>query len=112
MHNTLDLEKQAEVDLVKKFNQCANDPDILREYDELFCQKKNGMRSNFLMQRRVQITPTVVKFSRAQEEESNRVIRKFKAFLPNFVRLSFVGEDGTKGYYFGDNKGFILGHIH
>lgn len=48
----------------------------------------------------------------AKEEESNRVIRKFKNFLPNFIRLSFVNEDLDKGYYFSSTgNNFILGYI-
>ena len=108
MHEHLDVEKSPDVNLVRKFKQCAQDPEVMQEYEELYCKVDN----NFLMQRRVSITPTMILYSRAQEEESNRVIRKFKAFLPNFIRLSFVGDDLTKGYYFGDNKGFMLGYIH
>lgn len=54
----------------------------------------------------------MILYSRAQEEESNLVIRKFKDVLFNFCRLSFVGDDLLKGYYFGDNKGFIVGYLH
>jgi hypothetical protein len=55
---------------------------------------------DLLRQRKVFITPTLIKYSIGQEEESNRVIRKFKAFLPNFIRLSFVNENLEKGFYF------------
>ena len=71
-------------------------------------------RSALLRQRKVFITPTLIKYSVAQEEESNRVIRKFKSFLPNFIRLCCVNENLDKGYYFngdGNQNNFILGYI-
>lgn len=43
------------------------------------------------------------------------MIRKFKKFLPNFIRLSFVNEKLEKGYYFngeGEKNNFILGYIY
>jgi RNA-dependent RNA polymerase len=60
------------------------------------------------------ITPTLVRFSVAQEEQTNRVIRQYKSFIPNFVRLSFVTEELDKGYYFTTNNfaNFLLGYIH
>lgn len=72
-------------------------------------------RFDLLRQRKVFITPTLIKYSIGQEEESNRVIRKFKAFLPNFIRLSFVNENLEKGFYFngdGAQNNYILGYIY
>lgn len=60
------------------------------------------------------MTPTLIKYSTASEEESNRVIRKFRSQLPNFIRLAFVNDDMDKGYYFngdGGQNNFILGYI-
>lgn len=71
-------------------------------------------KQDLLRQRKVFITPTLIKYSAGHEEESNRVIRKFKQLLPNFIRLSFVNEDNDKGYYFngdGCQNNFILGYI-
>jgi hypothetical protein len=57
-------------------------------------------KNDLLRQRKVLITPTLIKYTQGHEEESNRVIRKFKTLLPNFIRLAFVNEDNEKGYYF------------
>jgi len=57
----------------------------------------------------------MVKVSLAQELETNRVIRKYSSFLPNFLRLSFVNEELDKNYYFSVNNSsnnFLLGFIH
>jgi RNA dependent RNA polymerase len=71
-------------------------------------------KHEFLRQRRVFVTPTLFRYSMANEEESNRVIRKFKSFLPNFIRLTFTNEKLEKGYYFNgssEKNNFILGYI-
>ena len=107
----LDVERNPEVNLIKKFEDCTRDAETNQEYEEIFYKKK-GKMLNFLMQRRITISPTLILISRAEEEESNRVIRKFKEYLPNFLRLSIVGDDMTKSYYFGDNRNFVLGYIH
>ena len=113
MHTTLCCVEYPETNLVKKFKMCADDPQVLQEYDDLITQRQESKKvNNFLIQRRVKVTPTMILYSRAQEEESNLVIRKFKDVLFNFCRLSFVGDDLLKGYYFGDNKGFIVGYLH
>ena len=57
--------------------------------------------NELLLQRKVFITPTLVRYTVAHEEESNRVLRKFKEFLPYFIRLSFVNEMIEKSFYFG-----------
>jgi hypothetical protein len=111
MHGMLDVERNPEVNLIKKFEDCTRDAETNQEYEEIFYKKK-GKMLNFLMQRRITISPTLILISRAEEEESNRVIRKFKEYLPNFLRLSIVGDDMTKSYYFGDNRNFVLGYIH
>jgi flavin reductase (DIM6/NTAB) family NADH-FMN oxidoreductase RutF len=54
-----------------------------------------------MRQRRVMVTPTLIRFSVAQEEQTNRVLRQFCNFVPNFIRLSFVTEELDKGFYFG-----------
>jgi RNA-dependent RNA polymerase len=51
-------------------------------------------------------------FTVAKEEESNKVIRQFKNYMPQFIRLSFVNEQLEKGFYFGDRERFTLGYIH
>ena len=59
------------------------------------------------------ITPTLIRFTTAQEEQTNRVIRQYKSFIPNFIRLSFMTEDLDKGYYFGGmGENYLLGFIH
>ena len=65
-----------------------------------------------MRQHRVNITPTLIKFTKGEEEESNRVIREYKAQLPNFIRLCFLTDIHDKGYYFGGNGDSLLGYIH
>jgi len=64
MHTLLDAERQPEANLVNKFDLCSQDPEILQDYDDLFVNQKLGSRKNFLMQRRVQVTPTLILFSK------------------------------------------------
>ena len=71
-------------------------------------------KHEFLRQRRVFVTPTLFRYSIASEEESNRVLRKYKSILPNFIRLTFTNEKLEKGYYFNmyaEKNNFILGYI-
>lgn len=61
------------------------------------------------------MTPTLLRYSITNEEESNRVLRKYKNFLPNFIRLTFTNEKLEKGYYFNgssEKNNFILGYIY
>jgi RNA-dependent RNA polymerase len=59
------------------------------------------------------VTPTLIRFSVAQEEQTNRVIRQYSSCVPNFIRLSFVTEDLDKGFYFGGQSvNYMLGYIH
>ena len=44
----------------------------------------------------VEITPTKYYFSGPGIEKSNRVLRKYKEHPCNFIRISFVDEDGTR----------------
>ena len=55
-------------DLVQAFVKQNNDEN-LRDYGESVRQ------NNFMRQRRVMVTPTLIRFSVAQEEQTNRVIR-------------------------------------
>jgi len=58
------------------------------------------------------VTPSLIRYARGQEEESNRVIRQFKANLHSFVRLNFMTDSNDKGYYFAEGSEGILGYIH
>lgn len=61
------------------------------------------------------MTPTLFRYSIASEEESNRVLRKYRSILPNFIRLTFTNEKLEKGYYFNgstEKNNFILGYIY
>jgi RNA-dependent RNA polymerase len=61
------------------------------------------------------VTPTLIRYSEAKEEESNRVVRRFKTSLENFIRISFVNEECEKGYYFSaksERQNYLLGYIH
>ena len=61
---------------------------------------RDGQRSlNFLRQYRICVTPSLIRYTHGQEEESNRVIREFRKNLHSFVRLNFVDDRNSKGYY-------------
>ncbi|KAK6931652.1 RNA-dependent RNA polymerase, eukaryotic-type [Dillenia turbinata] len=47
---------------------------------------------------RVQITPCKVYFCGPEVNVSNRVLRQYKQYLDNFLRVSFIDEDGEKMY--------------
>ena len=65
-----------------------------------------------MRQHRINITPTLFKFTIGEEEESNRVIREYKGKLGNFLRLCFVQDSNDKGYYFAGHGDSLLGYIH
>ena len=92
--------------LFEKFTTISLNKEYKTEYDAAI------LLSNFLRQRRIFVTPTLIRFSIGQEEETNRVIRKFRDHLTNFVRVSFVNEDLDKGYYFAEVGTHLLGYIH
>jgi hypothetical protein len=74
MHSMIDMERNPDINLITKFEACTKETEILQQYDEL-CLKENDKGNNFLLQRRITITPTLIIVSRGLEEESNRVIR-------------------------------------
>jgi gamma-glutamyl:cysteine ligase YbdK (ATP-grasp superfamily) len=90
----LDPVKRPYEDLVCAFSK-QNHEENVREYGDSIKQL------NCMRQRRVMVTPTLIRFSVAQEEQTNRVLRQFCNFVPNFIRLSFVTEELDKGFYFG-----------
>lgn len=94
MQFSLDPVQRPYEDLIEAFKRQNNDEN-LEEYEELVKQV------DYMRQRRVMMTPTLMRFSAAQEEQTNRVIREYHSLIQNFVRLSFVTEDFDKGYYFG-----------
>ena len=105
MHLKLDPIKMPYHDLVEVFKAS-----ITEEHKEEFEESRKGL--NFLRQHRVNITPTLIKFTPGEEEESNRVIRNYRDKLPNFIRLCFLSDTEEKGYYFGGNAESLLGYIH
>ena len=105
MHMHLNPKKMPYQDLVALFIQQKN-----RENEEEFTENRTSL--NFMRQHRVNITPTLIKFTTGEEEESNRVIRNFKGQLPNFIRLCFLSDTHEKAYYFGGNGESLLGYIH
>ena len=94
MQMYLDPVKRPYEDLVQCFSK-QNNEENLRDYSDSVKQ------NNMLRQRRVMVTPTLIRFSVAEEEQTNRVIRQFSSCIPNFIRLSFVLENLDKGFYFG-----------
>ena len=68
--------------------------------------------SNFMRQNRVTVTPTLIKFSTGEEEESNRVIRNFKSKLPNFIQLSILTDQNRRCSYSNRMSNNLLGYVH
>jgi len=58
------------------FVSLANDKLVIDDYKRI-----QGM-PNLIRQRRVLVTPTLFNFSVSREEESNKVLRQYKEFLP------------------------------
>jgi len=104
----LDPIKRPYEDLIVLFAKENKNPENLADYHE------EAHQTNFMKQRRVMVTPTLIRYSVAQDEQTNRVIREYKNFIPNFIRLSFVTEDLDKGYYFSYQGcvNYLLGYIH
>lgn len=90
----------------EEFIKLKADHAILDEFKRIQNDK------NLVRQRRVLITPTLNLFTVSKEEESNKVIRQYKNYLHQFIRLSFVNEQLEKGFYFGDRERFLIGYIH
>ena len=105
MHLSLDPKKNPFQDLAELFKEQKN-----KENEEEFTESRTDL--NFMRQHRVNITPTLIKFTTGEEEESNRVIRNFKDQLPNFIRLCFLTDTHEKGYYFGGSGDCLLGYVH
>jgi hypothetical protein len=102
----LDFKDDSGSTIIKLFQQLVKNEVIMEEY------KKIDREQNLIRQRRVLVTPTLFHFTVAREEESNKVLRQFKQYLPQFIRLSFVTDTLEKGFYFGDRERFMLGYIH
>ncbi|CDW77053.1 rna-directed rna polymerase [Stylonychia lemnae] len=101
-----DYKKQSDINYVTVFQRYRED----KENENDFCRSKQSI--NFLRQRRLFISPTIDYYQPAQEDESNRVIRKYQDYLSRFVRVSFVNEYLEKGFYFTENMEWVLGYIH
>lgn len=104
----MSLEIKPGKDLIQLFSSFVQTPEHKQQFSVILTE------SELLRQRKVFVTPTLIKYSTASEEESNRVIRKFKGQISNFIRLCFVNENMDKGYYFNQeetNNNFILGYI-
>lgn len=107
MHFELDPVARPYENLPDVFKRLRKNPDIVDEYHEVFDGSVNYMR-----QHRISVSPTLTRVSRGEEEETNRVIRKFAKHMPCFVRLNFVTETGDRGHYFGSIGHMLLGFIH
>ena len=49
--------------------------------------------------RRIYVSPTLNYYYIPDKEISNRVIREYRDIEDNFVRITFIDEDGKKCYY-------------
>ena len=106
MHFELDPEARPYQDLAALFQTVRQDRETELEFAD-------GLRSqNFFRQYRICVTPSLVRYTRGQEEESNRVIRQFKTNLHSFIRLNFMDDKNGKGYYSADGAQSILGYLH
>lgn len=92
----------------------ANSQDAQTQRDYLYL-KQQADKNNLLRQRKVYMTPTLLKVSEAHEEESCRIIRSYKQHIQHFVRLSFVNEHLERGFYLNTDAeqcNYLLGYIH
>ena len=98
--------------LIEHFSEQVNLEDNREQFAQIL---QNRDCKGILLQRRVFVTPTLIRYTIAVEEESNRVLRKFSANLPYFIRLTFVTEEICQGYYHSskpEKNNFILGYIY
>ena len=108
MHIYLEPKKMPYIDLNEFFIESKEKNK--KELEDEFMATRNNL--NFMIQHRVIVTPTLIKFTVGEEEETNRVVRNFKEQLPNFVRLCFLTDTNEKGYYCGGFVDSLLGYIH
>lgn len=102
----LDYKDDSNNKLCEIFTRFSEDPAKKEEF------KRVQNNDNLMRQRRVLVTPTLFHYTVAKEEESNKVLRQYKEYHVQFIRLSFVQEDLDKGFYFNENSRFLLGYIH
>ena len=67
---------------------------------------------NFLRQKKVLVTPTMILFYPMMEEETNRVIRAFPSEVWRLIKLSFVNDSLEKAFYLNEFNHQYLGYIH
>lgn len=86
--------------------ECCYDPVpwLCGEYEKYRTLKEHAkspaisLDDGLVYVRRVQVTPSRVYFLGPEVNVSNRVIRNFKDYIDNFIRVSFVDEEWEKMY--------------
>ena len=102
----LNFQKNMEINYVEIFEKYMKNPDLDHDF------QLSTENINFLPQRRLLVTPTLLIFLPTVIDESNRVLRKFKDYLSSFVRVSFVNDQFEKNYYSNESARMLLGYIH
>ncbi|KAL5716012.1 RNA-directed RNA polymerase [Ranunculus cassubicifolius] len=94
---------ESALEKLKHMKECCYEPvRWLREQYEAFNTIKQPQRPPISLDdglvyiRRVLVTPTRVYFCGPEVNVSNRVLRNFGNYIDNFIRVSFVDEDGKK----------------
>ncbi|KAL5763115.1 hypothetical protein ACOSP7_019379 [Xanthoceras sorbifolium] len=94
------------LDKLYHLKECCYEPSVwLKEQYEKYLSSSNMLRSpaisvddGLVYVRRVQVTPCRVYFCGPEINVSNRVLRKFREHIDNFLRVSFVDENLDKMY--------------
>jgi len=67
---------------------------------------------NHFLQRRVVITPTMVLVKARDDEETNHVLRSYKYWIENFLRVVFANDDSKCDFYSGPSYYLVLDEIY
>ncbi|TXG57065.1 hypothetical protein EZV62_018378 [Acer yangbiense] len=94
------------LDKLYQLKECCYEPSVwLNEQYKKYFSSRNMLRSHaislvdgLVYVHRVQVTPCKVYFCGPEINVSNRVLRHYKRYIDNFLRVSFVDEDLEKMY--------------
>lgn len=84
---------------------------IKSDYEHMKSIERRFRHTRSVPVRRVVITPSSIEFKFMTRNMENRVIRKFKNNLEDFIRVSFQGENHSAQRYNRDNNEPLLKHI-
>lgn len=65
-----------------------------------------------LLIRQVNVTPTMVLFKPGHFIQTNKVLRKYRDFKSDFLKVNFTSNRQVNDFYFGDRNKLLLGNVH